>query len=283
MWMYCAVTVGGTSSWRNAIACTNAFGPAALTCLTYDATSMPTSWARRRADSGAWAARDLEPVDPEPHDRPVGHQPDAVRARGCRARLAAERSWPPACSPASATARPRRPPTRPATSSRTQCSGAVARVAPAGAQRPAPVQGRGRDSVAALRHRSDGHLRLHVAEAGDRGRRTRAARAPTDASTKVTCERSPEARPGGQRVGRRVGRRTVAPATTTRSSRPAPGQVVRRAASRRVPMPAILSGEGPVSLLGAPTPPRGRSSGRRPGSSRADVWSQPSPSSTPPT
>ena len=57
--VYCAITSAGTSSLRNAIACTNAWGPAAFTCLTYDAGSMPTSSARRRAESGAWVGPTL--------------------------------------------------------------------------------------------------------------------------------------------------------------------------------------------------------------------------------
>ena len=60
----CCPTAGGTWSWRKAIACTNAFGPAALTCRTYGATAMPTRRARRRAESAARAAGTLSRSTP---------------------------------------------------------------------------------------------------------------------------------------------------------------------------------------------------------------------------
>ena len=84
MSLYCDITVAGTSSRRNAIACTNALSPAAFTCLTYGAASMPTSWARRRAESGACAAPTLSRSTPK---RTTGRS--VIRPTPCGPRMSA--------------------------------------------------------------------------------------------------------------------------------------------------------------------------------------------------
>ena len=66
------LTAAGSSSWRNTIASTNAWSPAALTAFTYGPTSMPTSWA-----SGARGRRRVAPVeqglvDADPGDPALG-------------------------------------------------------------------------------------------------------------------------------------------------------------------------------------------------------------------